>query len=257
MATGRTVLKHIRVYVAGYDLSGYTRSPGPLVWQYDEADLTGIEEIKGYLPDKATVTPSALNGILDNTDTVGLHEIIKTPGSSRVVMIPVGIRTAPAQGDPVFVGQYQQQTYMLEGDTAAYINATFDEWDAAGMIAYDNPWGVLLHAKSAVTAVNSATGVDDNGASTTQGGYMVYQVFAGDGTATILTQHASTNSDGSFAALSGATTGVIDCSSPTAGIVAISKTATVNRYLRWQITLGTATTVTFALGFVREKRNFT
>ena len=79
----------------------------------------------------------------------------------------------------------------------------------------------------------------------------MYQVFAGDGTATISVEDATTNSDANFAALTGATSGEIDFSTPTAGIVAIGRTATVRRYLRWQISLNTATTVTFALAFVR------
>ena len=39
---------------------------------------------------------------------------------------------------------------------------------------------------------------------------------------------------------------------PASGMVAISTTATVRRYLRWQISLGTATTATFALAFIRN-----
>ncbi len=80
------------------------------------------------------------------------------------------------------------------------------------------------------------------------------QVLAGNGTATIKTQHAALNLDGSFADLGGCTTGVVDCSSPFAGIYnTTAVTTTVNQYLRWQIVLGTATSVTFALAFVRGR----
>ena len=77
----------------------------------------------------------------------------------------------------------------------------------------------------------------------------MYQVFSGDGTASIKVQDASTNSDVSFADL--LSSGSVNFSTPKSGIVALAKTATVKRYVRWQIALGTATTVTFALAFVR------
>jgi hypothetical protein len=44
---------------------------------------------------------------------------------------------------------------------------------------------------------------------------------------------------------------VIDCATPKFGIIELAKTATVGRYLRWQIALGTASSVTFALAFMR------
>jgi len=258
MSTGRTLIKHARLYLSGYDMSGYTRDAGALMWEYEEANATGMSNsVMGYLPNKPTITPSVVNGLFDNTETSGMHTVLGTPGSSRVFMMPFGIRAAPAEGDPTFCGQFQQASYMTEGDIAVNVTMNFDEWDGAALIKYHNPWGILLHAASAETAANSASAEYDHGAQTTQGGYMVYQVLAGNGTATILVEHADTNVDGSFAALTGATTGVIDCSSPTSGIVACATTETVERFLRWQLTLGTATTVTFALAFVREYRNFT
>jgi hypothetical protein len=75
-------------------------------------------------------------------------------------------------------------------------------------------------------------------------------VFAGNGTATIKIQDATT-AGGAYADITNLTTGVIDCSNPTAGQIAIAKSATIRQYLRWQIVLGTATSVTFALAFIR------
>ena len=49
--TGRTLFKHSRVYIHGYDVSGYTRAYGPLDWTFDEVDLTALtDSVKGYLP---------------------------------------------------------------------------------------------------------------------------------------------------------------------------------------------------------------
>lgn len=250
MTIGRTVNKHTRVYADGYDLSGDTRTIGPLAWTFDEGDLTCLpDEVKGALPGHATLGIGTLNGVFSNTATTGLHTVMSTAGVKRTVMIPIGIRTAPAQGDPVYMGQFEQSGYQQE---EAYVNIPFALPSVTNTtLLYDKPWGWLLHAKGAETAVNTAIGIDDIGASTAFGGYMMYQVFAGNGTATIKVQDAATNLNASFADLSGCTSGSINCATVQSGIIAVSKTATVRRYLRWQIVFGTATTVTFALSFVR------
>jgi hypothetical protein len=237
----------------GYDLSGYSREVGPLLWGYDEQDQTCLPDaVKGVLPGVATVGITKLNGVFDNTATSGLHVLLNGAGTKRTAMIPIGIQAEPAQGDPVYMGQFEQASYTADGNPAVYVSAQFDKTSAAAStLLYDKPWGWLLRPKTATTAVNSAVGIDDVGASTAFGGYMVYQVFAGNGTATIKVQDAATNSDGSFSDLSGATTGSINCAVVQHGLIALGRTATVRRYLRWQIALGTATSVTFALGFSR------
>jgi hypothetical protein len=248
---GRTVSKHTRVYINGYDLSGYSRAVGPLNWMFDETDLTVFTDaVKGALPAHATLGIGSLNGVMDNTADVGLHTILNAPGSKRTVMIPIGIQAAPAQGDPVYVGEFEQKDYMLE---TPYINIAFDlTSEAATSLLYSKPWGILLHAAGAETDVNAANGISDMivPASTAFGGYMVYQVLAGDGTATIKCQDATT-AGGVYADITGMTSGVIDCSTPKYGVVPIGRTATIRSYTRWQIVLGTASTVTFALAIVR------
>jgi len=252
--TGRTVQRWTRIYLDGYDMSGYARSVGNLGWSFDEANLTALSDsIKGYLPALCNMSPSVVNANLDNTATSGSHAILSVPGVSRVVTIALGMRAAPAMGDPVFCGRYNQADYQAAEDGGAMVvNMNFDGWDAANMIGYDNPWGVLLHAAGAETGANTAIGHDGLAASSF-GGYLVYQVLAGNGTATIsVDKSTTTNLNASFSALSGATSGSIDCSTPKAGIIALGKTATVGKFLRWQLALGTATSVTFNLAFVRD-----
>lgn len=252
MATGRTVLKHSRIYIDGYDISGHSRSFGPLLWTYDEIDQTCIPDaVKGSLPGQVVHGIGTINGAMDNTADTGLH-ILQSAGAGSIhtLMLPIGIQAAPAQGDPVYIFQGNMLSYQYE---APYVNMPFGMPASNNTtLAYTKPWGVLLHASGAETAVNTAVGIDDIGlVSTAYGGYMCYQAFAGNGTATIKVQDAATNTNPSFADLTGATSGVIDCTTPKYGIVALGTTATVRRYLRWQIVLGTATTVTFALAFVR------
>jgi len=254
MATGQTVKKWTRVYVNGYDMSGYTRSIGELQWEFDEAELTTLSDgVKGYMANQGNVSVGALNGVMDDTAVSGLHTVAAgLPGTPATVMVAQGIRAEPANGDPMFTGYCEIKNYKAEEDGgAAVVTMEFDQFSTTGLINYARPWGFIAHAKGAETAANTAVGIDDNGAASALGGYMVYQVFAGDGTATLKIQDAATNTNPSFADLSGCTTGSIDCSSVKHGLVAIGVTATVRQYIRWQIVLGTATTVTFALGFVR------
>ena len=257
MATGRTLDRFVRMYVDGWDLSGYGRTVGPLDWSFDLVDLTAqmSDSAKGGLPGHTTISPGTFNGVLQATTDSGTEVSgIELPGTTRDIMIPIGIRAAPAEGDPVFCCKSNHSLFnVVENGGAITVQATFGDWDASDTISYSIPWGVLLHPKGAETAVNSADGADhDYGAATTKGGYMAYQVFAGSDVAgTIKVQHADTAEDASYADLCSAS--ITATSDPCGGIVqTAATTTTVNRYLRWQITISQGTTVTFALAFVRN-----
>lgn len=255
MATGRTVSKHTRVYVDGYDLSGYTRSIGPLVENYDavgEAALT--DAVKGYLPNHVELGVGTLNGIFDNTATSGLHALHTAgAGSRHVVTVAQGIRAAPAAGDPCYAGHFEQAGYTAEPNSGmVFASVPFAMTSAAATtLAFPKPWGVLLNV-GAQTGANSSTGGVDHGAATAKGGFLAYHVLASSNashTATISIDDSS--DDSTYNALSGATTGSITVTAGVSGIVALGPTAAVERYLRWQLTLGTATSVTFILSFHR------
>ena len=256
--TNRTVAKFSRIYIDGYDMSGYTRVLGSLGWEYDDTGEAALSDgIKNSLPGACTVSMGTLDAYLDNTATSGLHVIANGAGVERTVMIAIGMGAAPAVGDPVFCGQFLQTGYQkAEGGGTVGVNVPFGNWsNTADTNVYEQPWGKLLHANSAATAANSTDGAGvDNGAGTTKGGFLMYQVFAGDGNATISIDDSDDDGDAdAYAALTGATSGELDMSSVQYGIVALGKTATVKRYLRWQLALNGASTVTFALAFVRGR----
>ncbi len=255
MTTGRTLDKHSRVYVGGFDLSGYSRAIGPLEITHDEADMTVhmADTVKGYMRNRTQVNLGILNALLDNTATVGIHAVLGAAGVSRTVLVAKGIRTAPAAGDPAFGGTFIQGAYQVETPGGAVVlTVPWTGWAAdAASLDYAHPWGVLLHASGAETGANGANSSIDNpeAGATALGGYFVYQVLAGDGTATLSVDDSADNA--AWSALSGATSGVVDCSNRLAAIVPIGTGATVRRYLRWQLALGTATTVTFVSAFMR------
>ena len=251
--TGRTVDRWTRVYWDGYDISGMARTVGPCGVVYDAPDLTAIADaVKGMLKNRSQMNVEFINGLLDNTATTGLHTVALTAGDKRTVLVAFGLLAVPAAGDPAFGGQFEQGAYAAVSEGGALtVNLPFMGWAADASFDQNyRPFGVLVHALGAETAVNTATGQDDNLAATSQGGYMTYHVTAGDGTATLKVQDAATNLDASFADITGVTTGSINCAVVQHGIVEAT-TTTIRRYLRWQIVLGTATTVTFVMAFTR------
>lgn len=257
MAKGRTQSKYARLFMDSTVGACYTQSFGPLVWEFGEIDATApmCDEARGYFPDIASVTPTVVNGIMDPSSG-SIFTNLSAPGDSHVVTAAIGIRAAPTVGDPVFCGKFGHLSSM-HGDSGGLtlFNIAFGQWDSDGIVKYNVPWGVMLAPYGTYNSptVNSSTGADDYGASTSLGGYMVYHVFAADGTATIKVQDAATNSDGSFADLSGATTGVTDWTAATRfGIVPLGATATVRRYLRYQLVWGTATVLGLVMSFVRR-----
>jgi hypothetical protein len=255
MATGRTVLKHSRVYVDGYDLSGDTRTFGPLSIEFDEADngTTLTDAVKGAYPGQSNIMVGAINTVMDNTDD-GEHEALAGTEDAVIdCMFPIGIRAAPTEGDWCFCAQALHKHYMAEiADGVVTATAETGMWDRRGdTLAYPYAWGHVIHAKGAETGANSSgTANYDYGSQTTAGGYMMYHVFSSNGTVDVKVQDSSTEVDGDYSDL--LTTGDVDASSaPVSGVEALGTGATVERYLRWQIALNTATTVTFAIGFVR------
>jgi hypothetical protein len=249
---GRTVAKHARVYVDGYDLSGYTRTIGPLSQSFAQVDCAAmIDAVLGYLPGQGNLNIGALNACFDNTATSGIHAIGSAGvGTQRTVMIPIGIRAAPAAGNPVFCGQFIQQEYSAAIDAGGSVTANlpFMGWSAsADTLKYSQPWGKLLHANSAETGANTSGTAQENGlAATTKGGYAVFMLFSSTGAVTLSVQDSVDEVNGNYGAL--ISSGALDASStPKYALVALAKTATVKQYTRWQ----TSAAFTGAIAFVR------
>jgi len=254
MATGRTVSKFTKVYIDGYDLTGYSRTAPMLNWGFSPAQWMALDDpAMGALPGQASISLGNYNGILDNTDD-GLHDVLASSDAVRDVMIPIGIRADPAAGDPCFCAQVSQNSYQAQpGGGMVTVTIDLGNWDERGdSKAFPIPWGYLLHASGAETGTNTSGtySIDSGDTGTTLGGYMMYQLFSSDGTVAIKVDDSP--DDAAWTTL--LTSGDIDASStPQSGIVATSLTETVDRYLKWRLTFNTASTATFALAFVRGR----
>jgi len=253
MATGRTAPRWARIWVHSTNYSGYVTQLSPLLWEYEAETAAALSDpVKGGLPGIATHGVGTINSVFNMGATSPTMSSLA--GTQRPLTIALGIRAEPAAGDPVYTTYAAIDSYQATPTGGGMTMATLETsaMSSTGLpMYYSKPWGVLLHAQAAETAVNTAVGIDDNGASSALGGYMVYHITAvgGTGTGTIKVQHASTNSNGSFGDLTGATASFTGIGS---GIVQCATNETVNRYLRWQLVLDTFTSVTFILAFVRS-----
>ena len=246
--------KFTKIYVNGYEIScqasnigsvGYT-SDAPMVAAY-------CDEVLNTVLGDSTIQCGPLNAFLSPSATTGIHEVFDDGTNTVDVMIAFGSLAVPAAGDPVFAWTMRQGGYTADGDGVVAVNIPFPSADYSTVKGYHSPFGLLVHANGAETGANTAVATIDNGAASAKGGIFAWQLFSSDGTVTLSIDDAAANTgNGDFSALSGATSGSIDASTtPKSGMVALGTTATVRRYIRWQMTKGTATTATFACALIR------
>ena len=240
------------------DVSGYSRSVGSLDWTFDaEPDAAFTDGVKNILIGKCNIAAGPYSAFLDN-DAAGLFRLAGNGSADHGTvdfMVAIGANAAPVNGDNIFAWTFEQTAYSVEpGSGFVTVSIPFGGASYASTLNYKKPWGKLLHVKGTETAANTATGIDDYGATPPSlGGIFIYHLHSSNGTVTLKAQEADTNSDGSFADITGATSGSVDASvTPKHGMIAISTTYALKRYLRWQLALGTANTCTFTSAFIRN-----
>lgn len=249
----RTNPKFTRIYVSGYDVSGVANNFGTAGFE-TETDMVAAysDEVKNTILGKQSVKCGPVNAFLSPSSSTGLHELF-SPGSSIVdVLIAWGTSGVPVVGSPCFAWKMSQEGYQGGGEGIVPVTIPMPNAAYTAPNGYVMPFGFLAHANGAETAANTGVATIDAGASTAKGGVFVYQLLSSNGTVTLSLDHASTNLNANFAALTGATSGSINASvTPKSGMVALTSTLTVNRYIRWQLAFGTATTATFVCAFLR------
>ena len=255
MARGRSIPTFERLYIGGYDMSGYTIDCGERGVEFEEGTAFCVADaVKGAIVGQVNWSFGPVNGVFDNTATSGIHALANTAaGTTRYLMHSRGVKAVPTIGDDAFCFIGGQSAYkMTEQDYTNTVSMTFSH-DATLGLNYYTPFGVLLHTLTSETGANSATVSSDAGAGTTKGGWLMYQIYSITGAGTITISIDDSTDGTTFGALSGATSGAIaTASAPTSGIVQLATTATVKQFLRWQMAKGgSASACTFALAFMR------
>jgi len=246
--------KFTKIYVNGYEISCQASNIGTVGFSQDAPMVAAYcEDVLNTVLGQSTIQCGPINAFLSPGATTGIHEVFDAGNEAVDVMIAFGSLAVPAVGDAVFAWKMRQGGYTADGDGVVAVNIPFLNADYSTVKGYHSPFGKLVHAKSAETGANTAVATIDNGAASALGGIFVYQLFSSNGTVTLSIDDAAANTgNADFAALSGATSGVIDASTtPKSGMVALAATAAVRRYIRWQLAFGTANTATFALAFIR------
>lgn len=256
---GRTVSKYNRVYLGdsthGVDLSCHVLDVGDLSIDFDSDPIAAYcWAVKGTLLSNAAITAGPINAILSAGAAGDLHTTMTTLQGSRISMgIAIGIKQVPTLGDPIFVLSTDLKSYTGLESTGGMVtmNATLGGGadNTAGM-KYGKAWGTILHGLAAASAANASTAdIFDGGAASAAGGFMFYCLTSLDGgNVTLSIEDSADNS--TYTALTGATSGALTAAG--CGIVQLGTTATVRRYLRWQLALADgATTATFLIAFVR------
>lgn len=262
MATGRSLTDFQKLYIDGYNMSGYAFDAGEQGVEYQEFGDDKVpfdDAIKGVLCGKPKVTLGPINAVLDNTATSGVHVLATAAqGTRRNVMLVRGVQAVPAVGDDVFCAPMYQIAYKgVPNDGIVTCRLDMAGPDVVSGLLYDEFWGKLIHAWGSESAANSSNTPNvDNGAASAAGGWlmwMIYSISGGAGTVTVSIDDSANGT--SWSALSGATSGAIAYNAvPAAGIVQLGTTATVRQYLRWQYAeAGGATDAIFALAFMRGR----
>lgn len=256
MARGRSITDFERVYINGFDMSGYSSDAGERGLEYAEPEfLTFTDAIKGVYCGKPKISFGPLNGVYDSTAVTG--SIIRgaaQQGGLLYITHARGVMAVPAIGDDAFCAVMYQKKFSTTGKDIATTTIEFSQPDQNIGLNYDQPFGALLHAFGNETAVDSANTNIDGGAQTLLGGWLMYHIYSitGSGTVTLSMEDSSTGTSGWAAVTGGATGAIATASAPTSGIVQLAINQTVKRYTRWQLAFGgSATGCTFLLAFVR------
>lgn len=175
-----------------------------------------------------------------NPSSGGLHQAIGSAFSTAISIVTVALGTA--------IGSYAASIGAAKTDygvTRGADGSLATSVSAASGIGYGTDWGVLLAGRASVTGTASTT-VDGLAATSKGAQAYLHVVSVQAGTVTITVQDSSDNS--SFSNVTGLS--FTATSAGTAEYKATAGTAAIGRYLRYNVSGGTAT---FALNVSRNE----
>ena len=226
------------LYANQYNISGDVGAIDTLATSRTLIDVTDIED------DAPSRLPGIADGMLGFTgyfdrDAGHVHDALGSAFGTAQVQLTASLGTAIGDAAASVLAQKASYTTTRgqDGSLAVAVQAS-----SSG--GYGLDWGRLLNARASATGTASTT--VDNGAASSNGatGYLHITAVAA-GTPTVIVQHAPDNA--TWATLTGlsftaSSTATYEFKTTAAGL-------TVDRYLRYNVTGGTAT---FALNVVRN-----
>ena len=194
MATGKTNMVYCRTYFDEVDLSGDARSIAGFGREFDEVDATGFSSSISYytLGQQRTIF-DGYQALFNNTALLGAFTELKTK-EEYFVSLHLGIRAAPAVGDPAWGARLNQASMNMDGSDALLLSIIANP--GAGAPATDAPldknWGHVLAPLASRDATYTGASIN-NGASSSAGAYAILHVTSVDagGAWTLITQHSA------------------------------------------------------------------
>jgi hypothetical protein len=244
------LVRHSRIYVGGYDLSGDALTFSNAENRYGEIDMHGwSESTMHYFHDNVRVIGLRGFQALMNDATAGAFTLLKATATQSRVSLCFGGGGVPGAGDPAYLLPSVQVSDQISIDASrAVITADFlPDVTQLGAVGDNNPTGIVLRgeAEGGLTATVAASSANshDNGGATTGGWVANLHVLAtSSGDYAFVVRHST--DDAAWATLG---TFTADGSAITSEY--LTGTGTVNQYVALQATrtAGTCTAyVTFA-----------
>lgn len=252
--TGKTHTRHCRFIAGGYDLSGDMRAVGSMGVTYEQAEATGWGNgSKQFLNGLGDVQLTGVTALFNNDATdigpvaAGSHTVLAGVTTTNASAF-IGIRSAPAIGNPTFSSPVEQVAYSVAGGGNDPVTLTADYRGSATLDVEPYVFGVALHAGAALTATTNNASVD-NGASSADGwiAYLHATQTAGAMASndwSFVIEHSANDTDWSTLATFAANGSAITSERK-------EGTGTVNRYVRLKSTR-TAGTARPWVSFIRR-----
>lgn len=236
--------KQTKVYLAGYDVSGYFNeiSHSNSVETAETTTFANTGDAKSYVPGLRDGTV-AMKGMFDGgTGAIDdqVTTILSTDTDTHVLYAVTGLA---AVNDPVRFAACRPTSYQISSPVGDVVSASVDLQADAGVLL-----GIGLNPTTASASGNATS--KDQDAATTAGGVYQFHVTANTRSAatSLYIYHSSDNT--TFAALGAGTT--IPIATTGSYQLVIPSGTTINRYVRFQWVISTGTgSLTFVGGFAR------
>ena len=193
MATGKTNVRWLRMFVDEIDLSGDSRQVGTFGVTYDTANVEGwTASVKHVTFGQVSHILTGYQAVFNNTVLLGSH-IELSAVEEYVVSVLLGIQAAPAVGDPAFLSSFEQVSYVVDGEGPVLITADFAK--AITDQDHEKAFGVVLEAgDTSRSATLTGANVDNLGSSANGAMAHLHVTVSSGGSWTMKVQDSPDNS---------------------------------------------------------------
>jgi len=240
------LLRHSRIYVGGYDLSGDTRTFGGFDNTFTGVDCTGLDDtVRNYLSNSRRQT--GVNGVvvmMNDTSGRSWDQLKDTPNTS-ILTVGFGGGGLPVVPDPAYLMPTHQLSDVASFDSEKAILTTDFVYDSGQYDVSDaNPLGVILQGAASISATQNGASHDNEGSTASGWHANLHVLTTASGNFALTIEHSTDDS-------AWATLGTFTSTAGSVESEQLTGTGTVNQYTRFVMTR-TAGTVTVVCAFARN-----